>query len=98
MDSHSKVMKESLDAPSDFRIRDYMLGEVLFKKLGINVYLLCRKGRNEIISVSDLQIELGLCTDCIDNSDVRNFSKICSRKNVLSDIKLVPHLVGKCLT
>ena len=88
-------MKESLDAPSDFRIRDYMLGEVLFKTLGINVYLLCRKGWNEINSVTDLQIELDLGADCIGNSNVRNFSEIYSRKNVLSDIKLVPHLVVK---
>ena len=91
----SEMQEEDLDAPSDFRIRDYVLAEVLFKTLGINVYLLSRKRWNEINSVTDLQIDLGLCTDCIGNSDVRNFYEIYSRKNVLSDIKLVPHLVGK---
>ena len=95
MGSQKKVIGKASRTLSDFSIRDYMLGEVLFKSLGIHVYMLCRKGWNEINSITDLRNELGLCSDVIDSSDVCNVFEICRRKNALRDIKLVPHLVGK---
>ena len=63
--SHSKVINRSFGfstdhkSPSDFRIRDYLLGEVLFNVLGVNIYMLGRTSCIEINNIEELQVRLG---------------------------------------
>ena len=50
------------ESPSDFRIRDYLLGEVLFNVLGMNVCMLSRTSCIEINNIEELQVGLGSCS------------------------------------
>ena len=80
--------------PSDFRIRDYLLGEVLFDVLGINIYMLGKTSCIDVNNIEDLQVRLGLCSEVSVSVDNYNVFDNCPQENVLRDIKLVPQLVG----
>ena len=60
---------EGTQKPSDFRIRDYELGGVLFKSLGFNIYMLQRKLWGDMNSIEDLRIDLGLKSHNSDSYD-----------------------------
>ena len=76
-------------------MRDYALGEVLLKSLGINICMLHSKGWNEVSIIADLRNELCLSSDVVDSFDSCDAFEICCRKNALRDVKLEPRLVGK---
>ena len=82
---------EGTQTPSDFRIRDYGLDEVLFKIFGFNIYMLQGKQWGEINSIEDVRIDSCLKSDVSDSYDVfgGNFGE-----NAFKDTQLVPHLVG----
>ena len=46
--------------PSDFRLRDYVLGEVLFLPLGFDICVLQGKWQGEFNSIEDLLLEFKL--------------------------------------
>ena len=81
-------------SPSDFRIRDYLLGEVLFNVLGINICVLSRTSCIEINNIEELQIGLGLCDAVPVRVNACNVFENCPEEKILRDIKLVPQLVG----
>ena len=82
---------EGAQTPSDFRVRDYGLGEVLFRYLGFNVCMLHRKWWGEVNSSEELSIDLGLKSDISDSYDVFDGNRV---ENAVKDTKLVPRLVG----
>ena len=81
-------------SPSDFRIRDYLLGEVLFNVLGINIYMLGRTSCIEINNIEELQVGLGSCSADTVNFDICNVFENCPKEKIIRDTKLVPQLVG----
>ena len=58
-----------MQTPSDIRIRDYGLGEVLFKSFGSNAHIMQGKWWGEINSIKDLRIDLCLKSDISDSYD-----------------------------
>ena len=81
-------------SPSDFRIRDYLLGEVLHNVLGINIYVLGRTSCMEINNIDELQVGLGLCSAVPVSADICNVFEHCRKEKILRVEKLVPQLVG----
>ena len=73
-------------SPSDFRIRDYLLGEVLFNVLGINIYMLGRTSCIEINNIEELQVRLGLCSEVPVQGDVCNVFEHCPKENILRNM------------
>ena len=81
-----------MQAPSDFRIRDYGLGGVLFKPFGFNMCVLHRKWWSEINSIEDLKICLCLGSDISDSYNVFDDNV---GENAFKNLNLVPNLVEK---
>ena len=79
-------------APSDFRLRDYVLGEVLFMSLGFDIHMLQGKWWGEFNSIEDLLLEFKL--NCEKNSS-HDVAKGDFGENTYDEIKLREQSVEK---
>ena len=70
METQQAEEVEGMNTPSDFRIRDYGLGEVFFKSFGFNICMLQTKWWGEISSIEDLKRDLCLGSDVSDSHNV----------------------------
>ena len=90
--SHKSEEVVEVKVPSDFRLRDYVLGEFLFMSLGFDIHMLQGKWWGKFNSIEDLLLEFKLNREKSSSHDV---AKGDFGENTYDEIKLREQLVEK---
>ena len=80
------------ETPSYFRVRDCMLGEIVFVSLGFNIYTLQERGFNEVDIIVDFLKEFNVMCKRGDSYDI---TKDLFEEDAFNEIKLREKLVKR---
>ena len=84
--------EEEVETPSYFRVRDCMLGEIVFVSLGFNIYTLQERGFNEVDIIVDFLKEFNVMCKRGDSYDI---TKDLFEEDAFNEIKLREKLVKR---